>query len=285
MKNESLNLKDTIKLQNDFIFGQTAIVNLAKITGMPTRKGLEQAVISEGQIVNIVSNSYGHLPNDRFFMEVERKLIDADINYVKRSINRENRSFAVDYILQDERYVVRVKNGKDKLKPMLRFVNSYDGSCKTSGSFGFYREICSNGLHVSHTEVGFSSKHTGNIVEVVIPEIKSLVYHFMSNEYYTLARKFEVLAERPITNINEFVKITADHFKLFKFESSDKNPDPSANARLVIDTINSECALLKTAPNMWIGYNAFNDLLHSKLKKTFTLQSELDSKIFELLSK
>ncbi|WP_335964886.1 hypothetical protein [Galbibacter sp. PAP.153] len=34
---------------------------------------------------------------------------------------------------------------------MLRFINSYDGSEKTSGHFGFFRKICANGLPARST--------------------------------------------------------------------------------------------------------------------------------------
>lgn len=268
-------------LQNDDVFVKSEIQSLASLAGLPVRKGLEKAVISAGEIVNVVSNSYGHLPNESFFYNVERKLIDADISYDTRSINRDNRSFAVDYILNDDNYVIKVKNGMDKIVPMLRFVNSYDGSCKTSGHFGFFRQVCSNGLHVAHSTIGFSVKHRGDISEVVLPEISLLVQKFMDNEFYQLSRKFEVLAERPITDINEFVRITATELKMFQYESSEKNPDPSLNARIVIDTINREANLLGTSPNLWLGYNAFNELLHNKLKKTFEAQKQIDSKLFE----
>ena len=33
--------------------------------------------------------------------------------------------------------------------------------------------------------------------------------------------------------------------------------------------------------NNWIGYNAFNELLHGKLKKTFEVQKREDAKLFE----
>lgn len=276
--NANTNLK---KLQQDNVFVSSKIISLSEITGMDTRKGLEKAVISENQIVNVVSDSYGHLPNEKFFYEVESKLIDAGINYDCRSINRDNRSFAVDYILNDESFVIKIKNGMDKIKPMLRFVNSYDGSCKTSGHFGFFREICANGLHVAHSEIGFSVKHSGNLVQFVLPEIKHLVAKFLDNEFYSLHKKFEVLAERPIYNVKDFVKLTADKLKLFMFESSEKNPDPSLNARLVMDAINRESALLNERPNLWLGYNAFNEVLHGKLKKTFEAQKVMDAKVFE----
>lgn len=281
MKNQSINLKGT--LRNDNVFITSEVKSLELITGMPTRRGLDRAIISEGEIVNVVSKSYGHLPNEDFYYEVERKLIDADIYYATRSINRENRSFAVDYILQDERYHINVKNGNDKIRPMLRFTNSYDGSCKTTGHFGFFREVCSNGLHVAHSNIGFSVKHRGDVAQIVIPEVRAIVDKFMDNEYYSIHRKFEVLAERPITDLKDFVKITAEKLDLFKFEASDSNPLPSLNARMVIDIVNREAKQLNTAPNMWLGYNAFNEVLHDKLKKTFEAQRNLDAKLLDTI--
>lgn len=268
-------------LQDDNVFVNSELISLSQLTGKPTRKGLEKAIISEGTIVNVVSNSYGHLPNEKFFYEVESKLIDAEINYKTRSINRENRSFAVDYILEDESFHINIKNGLDKLTPMLRFVNSYDGSCKTSGHFGFFRQVCSNGLHVAHSNIGFSVKHKGDVATVVLPEIKQLIAKFMDNEFYSLHRKFEVLAETPIQDLQEFVKYTCDKLALFQYEASEKNPEPSLNARLVLDAINRESKLLAERPNLWLGYNAFNEVLHGKLKKTFEAQKQLDAKVFE----
>jgi hypothetical protein len=124
----------------------------------------------------------------------------------------------------------------------LRFVNSYDGSCKTSGHFGFFREVCSNGLHVATSQIGFSVKHRGDIAEVVIPEISVLIKKFLDNEYYSLHQKFQVLAERPIKNLNEFVKWTCEKVDLFQYQSSEKNPEPSLNARMVIEIVEREKA-------------------------------------------
>jgi hypothetical protein len=276
---------DTI-LENsrqDNVFVESSIVSLSEITGMATRKGLEQAVICENEIVNVVSQSYGHLDNRKFYYEAESKLIDADIYYKQRSVNKDNRSFAVDYVLADDRYKIEIKGEQDILRPMLRFVNSYDGSCKTSGSIGFWRKVCDNGLHVANFNIGFSVKHRGNIAEVVMPKLDEIVGQFMDNEFFTLKRKFEVLAERPVTNVEDYVKATAKTLGLFKYEASDKNPEPSANARFVFDVINRESKLLNTRPNQWIVYNAFNELLHGKLKKTFDQQKNLDEQLFETI--
>lgn len=278
---ENVNLR--IQVQNDNVFVKQQVVSLSSLTDLPSRRGLEKAIISEDQVVNVVSKSYGHLPNENFFSQVEAKLVESGIGYITRSINRENRSFAVDYILSDDNWIVKVKNGSDKLRPMLRFTNSYDGSCRTSGHFGFFREICSNGLHTAQSEIGFSVKHRGDIIHAVIPEITDMIKKFMANEFYSIHRKFEVLAERPIKNLTDFVKTTAHELKLFQFECSEKNPQPSLNARLVLETIQKESSLLNSEPTLWIGYNAFNALLHGKLKKTFQAQKNLDARIFETL--
>ena len=277
---QNINGNKMNNLQNDEIFVSNSIQNLQDLTGIPNRKGLEQAVISNGKIVNVVSQSYGHLPNEKFFGEVENQLKLANVEYVKRAINRNDSSFAVDYILNDDSFIINTSE-KDAIMPMLRFTNSYDGSNKTSGHFGFFRKICANGLHVAQSNIGFSLKHRGSIVEVVLPEVSQIIQKFFENEYYTLSRKFEVLNSKEITDLKGFIKYTADKTNLFKFEASEKNPEPSLNARLIMESIEKESDILGVKPNLWLGYNAFNELLHDKLKKTFEQQKNIDSKIFD----
>jgi hypothetical protein len=250
---------------------------------MPVRKGMEQVVVSDGQIVNVVSDVYGHLPNENFFIVVEEKLINAGVEYDTRSINRGNRSFAVDYILNDARYDIVVANGKDIIKPMLRFVNSYDGSSKTSGSFGYFRQVCTNGLHIAETKMSFAVKHKGSICEFVLPEIETLTNAFLNNEYYSLKPKAEFLSGKVISDVQKFVKAVCDETKIFKFEKSDKNPEPSLNSSIVFDGIMAEAKYLNVEPNMWLGYNAFNEILHTKFVKSFDVQKTFDAKVFETI--
>jgi len=269
------------KMQNDDVFIPSEVRNLSQLVGMPTRKGMENAIISNGEVVNVVSDVYGHLPNENFFLVVEEKLIEADVQYDTRSINRGNRSFAVDYILNDDRYNIVVANGKDIIKPMLRFVNSYDGSCKTSGSFGYFRQVCTNGLHVAETKMSFAVKHKGSICEFVLPEIDMLVNEFINNEYYTLKPKAEFLSGAIITDVQKFIKDVCKDTAIFKYEKSDKNPEPSLNANIVADSILAEAKFLDIEPNFWLGYNAFNEILHTKFAKSFEVQKTLDGKVFD----
>lgn len=270
------------RIRKDDVYPVSEVVNLAQITGLPTRKGLDHAVISGGQLVNVVSKQYAHLRNEDFFLQVEEALINADLEYLVQSTNRDNRSFAVDFILNDSRYAVNVKSAEDGILPMLRFTNGYDGSTAPSGRFGFFRKVCANGLHVAETKVGFKVKHRGNIQNVVIPHIADLVQHFMSNEYYEIKRKFDVLAESPIYDLSRFVQVICKDTGIFKYEKSDNNTDPSKLARDVIAIAERETiALGYDNPNLWIGYNAFNEVLHNEMKKPFESQRLLDNRLFE----
>lgn len=269
------------KKENDDIFVDSKVVQMSQLTGLETRKGLEQGIVSNNKLVNVVSKSYGHLDNKDFFLDFERKLIEADILTKAIYTNREDRSFSAMYVLEDDRYKIEVKNGKDILQPMIRLINSYDGSNKTSGHFGMYRQVCSNGLCVAETEVGFSVKHTSSISEVVFPKLDNLVGKFIDNEFYSLKRKFDTLAEQRVYDVERYVQDINKRIKLFKYEASDKNPMPSANARLILDVVEREVNELGTPANKWIVYNAFNELIHGKLAKTFDQQRAIDERIFE----
>ena len=279
-----LSFQEGKSLQQDDLYVKSEVVKLSDLTGIPSRKGLDRAIVCEGEIVNIVSQSYGHLPNEIFFYEAERKLIEADIAYDVRSINRNNRSFAMDLILNDPNVVIELKGGKDKIRPMLRFVNAYDGSIRTSGSFGFFREVCSNGLHVAESKIGFAVKHSSGVQEVVLPEIKSLVKRFIDNEFYTLRRRFEVMYDCIVDDPQSIVKEVCKRTGVFKYESSEKNPNPSANARLVLEVANREADLLGVEMNNWILYNSFNYVLHNKLQKSFTKSHAIDAELFEVFA-
>ncbi|MFV9549946.1 DUF932 domain-containing protein [Algibacter sp. PT7-4] len=266
-------------LQQDEIFVSSEMKSLKSLTQMESRRGLENAIISNGKIVNVVSNSYGHIPNQLFFKKAEQILLDAGLNYHKRSVNRNDRSFIIDFIIEDSNQF-KLKNKEDLILPMLRFKNSYDGSEKTSGHFGFYRKVCSNGLHVSQAEIEFSIKHSKNNTELIMPRMNGLFDKFLNNEFYTIVKKFEKMKDFKIIDTKEFVKAILDKTKLFKYECSDKNEEPSKKSREVLETLNYEALLLNEEPNLWLGYNAFNSMLHNTLKKTFSQQEKWDKKLF-----
>ena len=267
-------------LQQDEIFVFSEMKSLKNLTGIPSRRGLENAIISNNKIVNVVSNSYGHIPNELFFKKAEKMLIDSNLKYHKQTINRSDRSFITDFIIEDDNQF-SIKSKEDLILPMLRFKNSYDGSEKTSGHFGFYRKVCSNGLHVAETEVAFSIKHNKNNTHLLMPRLNLLFDRFLDNEFYTIVQKFNTLKEVEILDTKAFVRDILEKTKLFRYECSDKNDNPSKKSREVIEILNYEALLLNEAPNLWLGYNAFNSVLHNTLKKSFSSQEKLDKKLFD----
>ena len=267
-------------LQQDEIFVFSEMKLLKNLTGIESRRGLENAIISNGKIVNVVSNSYGHIPNELFFKKAEKMLIDSNLKYHKRTINRLDRSFTTDFIIEDDNQF-SVKNKEDLILPMLRFKNSYDGSEKTSGHFGFYRKVCSNGLHVAETEIAFSIKHSKNNTHLIMPRLNHLFDTFLDNEFYTIVQKFNKLKEIEIIDTKAFVKGILEKTKLFRYECSDKNDNPSKKSRAIMEILNYEALLLNETPNLWLGYNAFNSVLHNTLKKSFSNQEKLDKKLFD----
>ena len=269
-------------LQQDEIFVSNELISFKSLTQMESRRGLENAVISNGKIVNVVSNSYGHISNQVFFGQAESMLSDAGLKFIKRTINKNDRSFVTDFIIDDSSQFA-IKNEADSILPMLRFKNSYDGSEKTSGHFGFYRQICSNGLHVSQAEIEFSIKHSKNNTDLIMPSLNNLFHRFLDNEFYTITQKFHRMRDFEIIDTGEFVKAVLDQTKLFRYECSDTNSDPSKKSRTVLEILDYEALTLKETPNLWLGYNAFNSVLHNVLKKSFGQKERLDKKLFNTI--
>jgi hypothetical protein len=91
----------------------------------------------------------------------------------------------------------------------------------------------------------------------------------------------EKLQEMPIEP-KDFVREICHTTKVWQFEASKSNPEPSLNSRLVLETIEQEAELLGgIRPNRWLGYNAFNSIVYGKLKKNFSAQENIDKILFD----
>lgn len=278
-------------LQNDNLFVNPRLINLSELTGYETMDRIQNMLVitdpatGRDKAINAFSKDYGLLPNETFIPAIEQRLNDAGIIFERRAISRsQGTRFAIDYILADDNYHTKVKNNRDIIKPMIRVVNSYDGSSQTEGHFGFFRQICSNGLHVAQTQLNFKLRHRGNIVELTMPKIEELIVAFMDNEFYSIQKKFQVLSETPITDLEGFVKYTLGKTGLLKYQKSEKNPDePSIGAQFIIDTVKREAEAVNSEPNLWLGYNAFNEFIHTQNEKVFPLQEQADRYMFDAI--
>lgn len=275
------------ELQNDNVYGEVKAVNTAELLGMPVAKKMAQTIISNGKAVHTGSPTYGLLTNKDFFGKMEHELIEQNINYKQRSFNLDDSRFYVDYILDDESKLITINGNTqagvdDTIVPMIRLTNSYDGTLKKAGYLGFFRKVCNNGLHMTHTRIDFSIKATKGNMETFVPKIDDIVKRFLDNEMYTIKDKIDKMKvsfidEKQIFNwIEELNK----QDKVFRFDKSEENPAPSLNAEIVHDIVVRDALATGTEPNAWLLYSAFNELIHGKLQKNFTDQKELDVKVF-----
>jgi hypothetical protein len=126
-------------------------------------------------------------------------------------------------------------------------------------------------------------KHNRNAEELIIPKLQQLFQKFLDNEYYEVLGKFEQMKTIEIIDTKKFVRTLLQEIKLFRYECSDTNEEPSKKSREVLEILDAETVLLGQKPNLWLGYNAFNSVLHNNLKKSFTQQEQLDKKLFETI--
>lgn len=283
-------MKNTIylnkELQNDNVYGEVKAVKTTELLGMPVVNKMAQTIISNGKAVATCSNSYGLLENNSFFGKMEHELIDESINYKTRSFNHDDARFYVDYILDDESKVITVNQAQtgidDTIVPMIRLTNSYDGSMKTAGYLGFFRKVCNNGLHMAHTQIEFSVKHTKGNMDVFIPRIDELVKRFLDNELYSITDKIQKMKTHFIDEkqLYQWIEDLSKQEKLFIFEKSKENPAPSLNAEIVHDIVLRDAVATNVEPNAWLLYSAFNELVHGKMKKSFVDQKKADTAIF-----
>jgi hypothetical protein len=113
-----------------------------------------------------------------------------------------------------------------------------------------------------------------------MPKIDELIRIFIDNEFYTIRRRFEVMAETLVENPKEYLRQLCHSTNVFQYEASSVNDGPSANARLVLEIAETEARHLQTPVNQWLMYNAVNNVIHNKLKMTFQTQQGLDAKVF-----
>ena len=116
-----------------------------------------------------------------------------------------------------------------------------------------------------------------------MPELNQLFHKFLDNEFYSIVHKFNKMKSIEIIDTETFVKDILEMTRLFKYECSDKNDNPSKKSREVIEILDHEALILNESPNLWFGYNAFNAVLHNTMKKSFYQQEKLDKLLFETI--
>lgn len=284
------NEQSTKKVITSDVMTNACMMPFKSISDYPSIAGLENVVLSNGKVVNVVSDNYGFITNQDFFGGFERILEAEHIGFKAKYKNVNDCQFVADYLLEGTQKVGKnYKGNPDLIQPKIRLQNSYDGKIIMAGYFGFFRQVCENGLHVMKDELAFKLRRTSKNMEIVFPNMTEMLESYKSNEMIDIHRKFEVLAECTVkaNDLEEIVKGIAESVKLFKFEKSDKNPEPSLQSQTVLNTIGRETDLLGIKPNAWIVYNAFNEWIYSDERngKNEGMRKELDVKLFAHIEK
>lgn len=285
------------ELQDDNLFAPVEIVPTKDLVGYPTASKIAQTVISNGKAVATCSPTYGLLTNVEFFGRMEHELIEEGIQYSRRAFNHNDARFYTDYVLNDDSKVITVLDSKnngidDTIVPMIRLTNSYDGSVKSAGYLGFFRKICENGMHMTHTQIEFSVRHTKGNMEVFIPKIGDLVKKFMDNEMFSITDKIQKMKTHFIDErkLEEWIKQLALEERVFvptnvsRAKGKEGVETESINAKLVKDIIIRDSLVTNTEPNAWLVYSAFNEFIHSTASKVFIDQKKMDVAVFENVS-
>jgi DNA-binding Xre family transcriptional regulator len=269
------------------------MIETSKICDYPAASHISNTILSNGKIVNMVSADYGFISNQDFFGKFEQKLREERIQFEAKYTNYDDARFTADYILDGELFIKPEHKGKygivDSIKPKLRLTNSYDGKVPLAGYFGFFRQICSNGLHAQVNDLAFQKRRTRSNIEIIFPTMSEMIEQYKKNDQVKIFRKYEVLAEKTIkkSELENIVKHFITSENLFKFEKSDKNPEPSIQSQFVLDTIAKECDTLHVKPNAWIVYNSINEWIYSdeRNKKDDGMRRNLDLKVFNKFEK
>ncbi len=275
------------------IFVNASMIETSKICDYPAASHISNTILSNGKIVNMVSADYGFISNQDFFGKFEHKLREERIQFEAKYTNYDDARFTADYILDGELFIKPEHKGKygivDSIKPKLRLTNSYDGKVPLAGYFGFFRQICSNGLHAQVNDLAFQKRRTRSNIEIIFPTMSEMIEQYKKNDQVKIFRKYEVLAEKTIkkSELENIVKHFITSENLFKFEKSDKNPEPSIQSQFVLDTIAKECDTLHVKPNAWIVYNSINEWIYSdeRNKKDDGMRRNLDLKVFNKFEK
>jgi DNA-binding Xre family transcriptional regulator len=270
-----------------------SMIETSKICDYPAASHISNTILSNGKIVNMVSADYGFISNQDFFGKFEQKLREERIQFEAKYTNYDDARFTADYILDGELFIKPEHKGKygivDSIKPKLRLTNSYDGKVPLAGYFGFFRQICSNGLHAQVNDLAFQKRRTRSNIEIIFPTMSEMIEQYKKNDQVKIFRKYEVLAEKTIkkSELENIVKHFITSENLFKFEKSDKNPEPSIQSQFVLDTIAKECDTLHVKPNAWIVYNSINEWIYSdeRNKKDDGMRRNLDLKVFNKFEK
>ena len=203
---------------------------------------------SMNKILHLAGRNYTLVRNDELISPINDKLVSmfGSSGLEIECFNEDDRRFSARFILKDK--VLQIAN-KDFVNAMIEIQNSYDGTLRHSISLSFYRQICSNGLMGWRKESTISHKHNSDYLlnlEAVLVRLDKLDGDLS---------KFRKLTERILTT-KEIEEISVS-IREMKYDAFPKKLIGEVPLQMY-----QEAQELKTKPNAWLLYNAYNRFLN-----------------------
>ena len=225
----------------------------------------------DGRVVNACSKNYHLISNEELMTPLIEEL-ESQYDVEASFVSSRGARFYVDFTIKNEALSVMKS---DKIYPRIRLNNSYDGSIRYGLDFGFYRQICSNGLWGFSWEKGFKLRHTPGTGAQALPRTMDAIGEFLGFAPKLLKSSYEPLVKHTLT-LDTALERVQDVIENTKFSAK--------KGEAVLARLHEE---RKTLPlNDFLVYNAFNYALYndgSKMKQH--KKDKLDIQILQYFHK
>lgn len=202
-------------------------------------------------VVNACSKNYGLITNKELMTPLI-ELLEKSYEVEAHASNWGFSKFYVDFVIKD----IEIKIQKrDKIFPRIRMNNSYDGSVRYQFEFGFWRQVCGNGLCVLLDELENGSikmRHTpGNSKDAAIKTMAAI--EGFIREVPRLTKGYHDLIEHEMDKDDaiEMINLVIDEVKRF----------PRKKEEEVMDRMDKEINM-GLPINAFMVYNALNYVLY-----------------------
>lgn len=227
-----------------------------------------------GVVVNNCSADYGLLPNRDIFPILEESLA-SEFKFVATRNVSDLSKFYVEYKLQGKEFSISPKTGKrDIISPVLRIQHSYNSRILFDVMFGFYREICTNGLWGYQYASEFVLSHTKNNVDKIVEKTMNATVKFMEEANF-VRDKYQFLANGEIvTNLEERVDEIIENTNFHQLRED------------ILERIRKEHQVDGLPITDYLIYNGFNFQLNhnTKIKMQPEHKVKLDRKVFSFIT-
>lgn len=243
---------------------------------IPTGKVSRAVIVTTpkgDEIVNFCSPVYGLLKNEDLFIPFEKALNDSDIPFSATYRHHDYAKFYVDYEIKTDS--IQVGDAKDRVKPLVRIMHSYNGEIRYRAAFGFYRMICSNGLWGFSSTGSIAMRHTDGNVNIMFDKTIEGINEFILQSEQNVG-KYRMLSENKVRNIAERVEDVVENVPIC----------PKRQKESVIARASSEKMQHNLPQTDWLIYNAFNYQLNHNDDITAPEEHKMkiDNKVFQYLA-